>query len=254
MDKDISSILAGWEFEPGKINVRRISGRDGRPKIQLRLDLGVLQMDTEGRPDGQRPHGHESLLHYVRHRLSRHRLAHGSEEGFELDGRTCEQLRAETMMYHHRYLSEFALGDYSAVISDTERNLEALDLCCRHAAEEADRVEMERYRPYIVMMLTRAKAMQALQANDFDGARRAVEDGLESMQAVGDRLDPTQAIADSGEVGVLKALLEEIKRREPVDPITAMEQTLDRAIAEERYEDAARIRDQLGIRRDGQSR
>ena len=30
----------------------------------MRIDLGLLQMELDGRPDGQRPHGFESLLDY----------------------------------------------------------------------------------------------------------------------------------------------------------------------------------------------
>ncbi len=38
-NKDISSVLKGWDYEPGTINVRKINGADGSPKLQMRLDL-----------------------------------------------------------------------------------------------------------------------------------------------------------------------------------------------------------------------
>jgi len=76
VSKDIKPILADWPHEPGKISVRKIRGRDGRVKIQLRLDLGLLQMEAEGRPDGERPYGHESLLEHYEQLLGRHRLRH----------------------------------------------------------------------------------------------------------------------------------------------------------------------------------
>src|SRR6266550_1226716 len=60
--KDLSPMLKGWDFEPGTINVRKIYGLDGQPNVQTRLELGILQMELNGRPDGTRPHGHESLL------------------------------------------------------------------------------------------------------------------------------------------------------------------------------------------------
>jgi hypothetical protein len=34
----------------------------GGRAIQVRLELGILQMALEGRPDGRRPHGSPSLL------------------------------------------------------------------------------------------------------------------------------------------------------------------------------------------------
>ena len=55
--------------EPGVINVRKIHGVDGLPKFQMRLDLGLLQMEMSGRPDGVRPHGYESLLDYFENNL-----------------------------------------------------------------------------------------------------------------------------------------------------------------------------------------
>ncbi len=66
---DLSDLLNQWPYEPGKLNVRVIPGTDGEPRIQMRLDLGVLQMHMEGRPDGQRPRGFESLLDYHEARL-----------------------------------------------------------------------------------------------------------------------------------------------------------------------------------------
>ncbi len=53
--RDISPVLKGWDYEPGTINVRKISGLDGSPKLQMRVDLGVLQMEMSGRPDGAHP-------------------------------------------------------------------------------------------------------------------------------------------------------------------------------------------------------
>ena len=62
--KDIVPLLKGWDYEPGTINVRKINGLDGRQKLQMRLDLGLLQMELTGRPDGAKPHGFDSLLEY----------------------------------------------------------------------------------------------------------------------------------------------------------------------------------------------
>ena len=79
MDKDISHILKGWGYRPGQVTVRRITGDDGMDKVQLRLDLGLLQMEMVGRPDGKRPHGYESLLHYYQHHLEDHLKRNGTD-------------------------------------------------------------------------------------------------------------------------------------------------------------------------------
>src|SRR5690606_37042166 len=64
MSQDISRILGDWPHEPGKLNVRIVEDAEGEMWIQVRLDLGLLQMRLDGRPDGQRPNGCESYLEY----------------------------------------------------------------------------------------------------------------------------------------------------------------------------------------------
>src|SRR6202162_1250990 len=71
MSLDLNSILKDWPHESGSIKVRKIAGLDGREKLQLRVDLGVLQMEMTGRPDGRRPHNCESLLEYYQKRAAR---------------------------------------------------------------------------------------------------------------------------------------------------------------------------------------
>ena len=65
---DISAVIRGWDYEAGTINVRKVAGLDGVPKLQMRLDLGLLQMELAGRPDGAKPHECESLLDYFEFR------------------------------------------------------------------------------------------------------------------------------------------------------------------------------------------
>src|SRR5437016_5978670 len=88
--KDLVPLLKGWDFEPGTINVRKIYGLDGQPKLQTRLELGILQMEINGRPDGARPHGHDSLLDYYENQLKEHRKRIGSELGFHLSSTQCQ--------------------------------------------------------------------------------------------------------------------------------------------------------------------
>src|SRR3954449_4968329 len=156
--KDITPVLKGWDYESGTINVRKIYGLDGQPKLQMRLDLGLLQMEMNGRPDGVRPHGYESLLEYFENKLSDHTRRNGTELGFQIASSDCQSLREEAVMYYHRYLSLFVLEEFPAVVRDTARNLRVLDMCERYAVDEQDRLVLEQYRPYITMMNTRAGA------------------------------------------------------------------------------------------------
>src|SRR6476659_8950756 len=111
-EMDITHALHGWSFEPGQVNVRLIRGNDGKAKLQLRLDLGLLQMEIEGRPDGKRPHRSPTELDFQKRKLSSHQTKHGSDSGFKLTQRDCQLLREESAMFYHRYLSMFVLEQY----------------------------------------------------------------------------------------------------------------------------------------------
>src|SRR5438552_13261381 len=113
--KDIMPLLKGWDYEPGTINVRRIRGADGQPKLQMRVELGLLQMELNGRPDGVKPHGFDSLLDFFESQLKEHESRNGTELGFHLTGEQCELLRQEAAMYYQRYLSLFVLEDFRGV-------------------------------------------------------------------------------------------------------------------------------------------
>ena len=181
-NQDISPVLRNWNYKPGTITVRKISGSDGEPKIQMRLDLGVLQMELTGRPDGIQPHGCESLLDYYERELNEHRVRNGTELGFHLTSDQCQSLREEAVMYYHRYLGLFALKDFGGVVRDTARNLRVLDLCGKFAVDEQDRLVLEQYRPYITMMNARAQASLFFKKRDYPLALETVEAGIESIK------------------------------------------------------------------------
>lgn len=243
--KDITPVLNGWEYESGTINVRKIVGADGLPKLQMRLDLGLLQMELDGRPDGARPHGYDSLLDYFENQLQDHRQRNGTELGFHLTGAQCQSLRDEAAMYYHRYLSLFVLGEFPAVVRDTARNIRVIDMCGQFADDEEDRMVMEQYRPYITMMLTRAKASIALKNNRNDRALLIVRRGLRSIKKFFIRFGQEKAYRHASEVMLLKSFAREIKRKLPVDPMKELQRQLDAAVKNERYEEAARLRDEI---------
>ncbi len=245
MSKDIRPIIEGWPHEPGQVTVRKVACDDGQVRIQLRVDLGVLQMDLEGRPDGQRPHGFESLLEYHESQLQQHRLQHGGAEGFSLDEHQAELLRAEGTQYYYRYLSEFVLEEYEAVIRDTRRNLRLLDFLGKHAREETDRYFMEQYRPYIIMMSTRAQALLELRHNRPHGAVKIVREALERLRQYFSQFGQEGMYAQSPEVAALEGLLREMEGKVPVDPIDQLKRRLAQALKDERYEEAARLRDAI---------
>ena len=65
------------------------SRRRGRGKVQLRVDLGILQMEMNGRPDGHRPEGFESWLDYYEYLQQAHDETHPDSAPFLLSEEDC---------------------------------------------------------------------------------------------------------------------------------------------------------------------
>lgn len=250
MSSDITPILNQWPYEPGKINVRLIDGEDGDPRIQLRLDLGILQMRTSGRPDGQRPHGFESLLEYHESRLDEHVDEKGSASGFALSEEDCRELREEAVQYYHRYVCLMVLEDYDGVVRDTTRNLRLLDVCSRHAANEGDRHILEQFRPYITMMRARALASQALSDNEPKAAIHAIDEGLAALHQYFHEHGEAETFEQAAEVQILKGMRDALTPKLPISQQAELRARLESALKSENYELAAILRDELNSIRD----
>lgn len=245
MSLDISNVFKDWPYEPGQLNVRLIVGDDGEPKIQMRVDLGVLQMETEGRPDGLRPEGFESLLELHEARLDAHLEEHGTEEGFTLDADTCRALREEAVQYYHRYISLLVLEDYEGVIRDTSRNLRLLDFCSHYAENEEDQTILEQFRPYLIMMRTRAMASQALDSNESKAALLSIDEGIDEIRTHFNEAGEADKFEASNEARLLRGMRDALAPKLPVSQRDELRQRLEQAIAHENYELAAILRDEL---------
>jgi hypothetical protein len=282
--RDLTPILDEWPFEPGMINVRLIEGIDGDPKIQVRLDLGVIQMHAEGRPDGQRPHGFGSLLEYFETRMDEEGpiaiddeepgsvepglasdFAGGAsgeaeasfqpdsrgepdgpvETGFTLSPDDCRALREEAGQYYHRYVALLVLEDFAGVIRDTTRNLRVVDLCRDHAEAEEDSLMLEQVRPYILMMRARACAGLAIKEDDPKVAVFAVDEGLDALRRHFESMDDEGGFEQAKEVRILRAMRETLVPQLPVSQQAELRERLQEAIRRENYELAAILRNEL---------
>jgi len=247
MIRDLRTILDGWDYEPGKISVRKIIGRDGQEKVQTRIDLGVLQIELDGRPDGARPHGCESHFDCLLRRAQQHRELHGDDEDFVISPEDCLELRHEMYLYYQRYLSLFVLEDFERVIRDTQRCLEVVDFCERFAAGDEDRHALAAQRPYVLMMNARARACLAMRERRYEAALAAVDEALAGLRQL-----RSEAEGDDGagrtEIRVLTGLRAEILQNMPADAPARLYEELRAALAREDYELATRLRDQLAAR------
>ena len=61
-------------------------------------------------------------------------------------------------------------------------NIRVLDLCGKYALSQEDRLVLEQYRPYIVMMNVRAKASILFNQKKYTDALEIVQEGLDSIK------------------------------------------------------------------------
>ena len=138
-------------------------------------------MEMEGRPDGQRPHNCESYLVYHQRRAVR--AAERGEE-YELTPEQCGELQQEGIQYYHRYLSLFQIDEFEGVIRDTQRNLDLFTFVDEHSEREDLVWSFQQFRPYVLMMNTRARVSILLAEGKFGEAIREIESGRERISRI----------------------------------------------------------------------
>ena len=245
MNFDISHLLESWEYQPGQVVVRKFVARDGVEKIQLRVDLGLLQMNAHGRPDGKRPNGHPSLFDYHLHRLKQHEEKHGSTEGFALKSEDCAKLQLEALQYHHRYICLLQLEDYAGVVRDTERNLRLFEFVCEHAESEELGWALQQFRPQVLMLRARARATQKLMSEDYPSAIAEIDNAIDALREFYSESSRPELADQSAEIQSLQNWLEEINNKRPLSKKEQLEIDLTEAVKREDYEKAAKVRDAL---------
>jgi len=257
---DITSLLDDWPYRPDRISVRVVEGQDGRRKIQLRLDLGLFQMEFDGRPDGRSIHDCDSWLDYHQKRQREHDKAHPDSAPYLLEPEDCAELLREGGQYYHRYLCFWHLGQYELCARDTERNLRLFAFVRDHARTESDKLQFDKWRPYVTMMHARAVATPLVELEQWEAAVNVLDAGIRGIEKFLADYNQLEKAPQVGELAFLQRWKREILEKnappdpatestvvteEPADPLDQLRADLERAVNEERYEDAAQLRDKL---------
>src|SRR5713226_9078830 len=119
-----------------------------------------------------------SLLAYHQQRAGR---AVQRGENYELTPEQCAELQQEGIQYYHRYLSLFQINDFEGVVRDTQRNLDLFAFVAEHTDREEFSWSLQQFRPYVLMMNTRAKASILLGQGKFAEAMGEIERGREAI-------------------------------------------------------------------------
>ena len=244
MRRDIDEALQGWPYEPdpGEVIAREVRARDGRNVLQIRIELGLLQLEVEGRPDGIRPHSFATYLDYLRNRST----ARGSKGNWTMTPEHCAEADREFAQFYHRRVAWLTLQRYDKALLDAEHSLALMDFVRKFAGDADYVASHERYRGLVLFHRTQAAAALALERRKPEEAIDAVREGMEKL------VEHQQAVAAAAEsedapnealVEQLRHLEREIRKNFAVEK--TLREQLDEAVADEDYELAARLRDQI---------
>jgi hypothetical protein len=240
-NQHIDRILKQWPYRPGEVDARLVEGGDGREVVQLRVDLGLLQLEVSGRPDGTRPNGAETYFDY----LVASAIAEGDE--FELTEEQCREADREFVQFYQRRICWLSLREYRRAVRDADHNLAFMDFCAKHSPSDEWTASHEQYRPFILFHRTQAAALAEIDDGQAERAIEELNQGLDRMRAFYVEHDAAERFEDDDLAERLNQLRETVRNEFHID--RTLEERLTEAVAAEQYELAAKLRDEIAKRR-----
>lgn len=236
--RNISDILQDWDYDSQSIRARIVAGQDGEADVlQMRVEMGIIQMAVDGRPDGIRPEGFATYLDY----LLQEEISHGNE--WDLNDEQCMEVDREFMQFYQRRISWLSIKEYQQVVRDADHTLALMDFCKRHSPDDGWTIVHEQYRPFVLFHRTQAAAYHQLNESTPQAAIECINDGLNTIRSIFESHDLEEHFDEDELVSQLRDIRESLRDEYSVGK-TLHEQLAD-AIASEQYERAAEIRDQL---------
>ena len=172
---------------------------------------------------------------------------------FLLESEDCVRLLREGVQYYHRYVSFWHLERYELCARDTNRNLRLFAFVREHARHTKDKLQFDQWRPYVTMMHARAVATPLVGLRDYQAALGAIDAGdRRDSRPFSSEYDQSQNAENCSELIYLLRWRDEISAKDqatsrptPYDPLARLQAELEQAVSEERFEDAARLRDTI---------
>jgi len=214
----------------------------GEVRGQLLLNS---EYELDGRPDGERPYGHRSLVEFYLSQSTEERTP-SSEEDLAL-------LREESWVHYVRRNFAFLLGDFALAREDADHNLAIWNLVEQAQASDRAKWSYMRWWPWIERDRAIAEALWNLQHGRADQAATELYRAQRSIEQYGVR----HADQYAREEGEGKTLCEQMRqhvtalvdllREEEAIPVS-LEEQLDQATARGDTEEVERLRSEM-IRR-----
>jgi hypothetical protein len=241
---DLTPILKDWQWQSGVFGARTLSGHDGRLIIQVRLELGIIQMEADGRPDGNASGGFGSVLDRVRSQLA---ILGGPTAvgGARLCADDVSDLSGEILLFRQRAMACAVLELWPRVRRDALHNIEILELIWTRCTDNPQRLHSELWRANEIKMQARAEVAVALSAGRKAEAGLAIDRGLEALEKSFQRAGAGDQFERSIETQYLRGLRESLTLKLPASQRLELERRMLVAIGCENFELAAILRDEL---------
>ncbi|HTQ39708.1 MAG TPA: UvrB/UvrC motif-containing protein [Pirellulales bacterium] len=238
--KDIDDLLANWPFQPGDVMARLVKAADGREVLQMRVDMGLLQMEVEGRPDGSRPEGAETYFDYLLSKV----ISEG--DGFMLNAPQCAEVDREFVQFYHRRICWLALRKFRRAMKDADHTLALMDFVKQHSPDEQWTLSHEQYRPFVLFHRVEAAALAELEDRGPEAAIGEINHGLDRFRQIFEEYEVREKFDEDELVRRLLELQKSLREHYQVD--RTLDERLAEAVASEQYELAAQLRDEIARR------
>jgi hypothetical protein len=238
--QDIDFIFREWPYQPGVISARLVQAHDGREVLQMRIEMGLLQMEVAGRPDGEKPHGKETYLDWIRHQAAApgKPLVLSDQQRFEID--------REFLQFYHRRICYLSLRQFDRAVADADHTLALMDFVAAHCSDQEWTTSHEQYRAFVCFHRTQAAAMALLERSGPQAAIEELDAGLAKLRQVFASIEADEEFQQDELVSQLLELKESLRKEYELGPTLA--EQLSEAVAGEEYERAARLRDEIARR------
>lgn len=240
MSQDIDEALRGWEVKAGTVQARQVEAADGRQVLQMRLDLGIVQMESENRPDGTRPHGFPTYFKYLQFQAD--------EKGrqgrrFVLSEEQCMEADREFIQFYHRRICWMALENFRRAVADADHTLAFMDFIRDHSPNDDYTQAHEQYRGFVMFHRIESAAALRVQEKSPETAIDEITSGLEKLQAFFVEHNVEEQLDENPMIEQLRKMEQALRQKHGIE--ATLREQLAKAVANEQYEVAAKLRDAL---------
>ena len=240
--EDIDHILKQWPFDPLSVNVRLLE-LNKRQVLQMRVDMGVLQLEIEGRPDGIQPGGRSTYYELLQEKARR------DAADFVLSEDECIEVDREFVQFYHRRVCWLQLKQFDRAVRDADHTLGLMDFCKSHSPDEQWTISHEQYRPFVLYHRTQAAALAKLEMDVDDCGELAIEEVDKGLTKLRQLFEDYDAEEQFEEDELIQRLVEfKNSLRDKYEIGNTLSEQLEQAIQNEDYERAAELRDEIQAR------